>query len=96
MKELPKVFANKINKKIDNTQEIYISNKEIKKDNIGVDKKINDIFKSKNHVYKSRVVIRLNNKEITKDIVGIIGNKLLTLDNEMIDIKDIIDIKKTL
>ena len=94
--ELPKVYANKINKKIDNTQSIfYGSDREVKKmDFVSIEKKINDIFKSINHVYKSKVEITTYEGIIVKDIVGKTGNYLLTLDGEKININNILDIER--
>lgn len=95
MKTLPKVYANKIDKVINNTQDTFIGNKDIiTNDNMSIEKKINEIFASKNHIYKSRVKIKYKNNEVIKDIVGIRGNNLLTFDNEIININEIIDINK--
>ena len=94
--EKPKVFASPINKKINNSQELfYGSNKEDRvissKDII---KEINSIFSSSNHVYKSRVSITTSNDSFTCDIVGKTNSSLLTLDGKSIAIKDILEIKK--
>ena len=92
--ELPKVFANKINKEINNSQDVYssleINNTVVNEHNIS--KKINDIFSDLNFVYKKEVTIVTKEKKVIKTIVGINGNKLLTMDNENIDISTIIDI----
>jgi hypothetical protein len=94
--DLPKVFANKINKKLNNTQEIYYQDN-FKNNNIhdirSVNKKISDIFNSNNFVYKSNVKITTKDNIITKIIVGRKNNYLLTMDNEAININDIIDIE---
>ena len=97
--EKPRVFANPINKKINNSQELfYGSNDENRVDNNysinDILKKINNIFNSSNHVYKSRVLIKTKDKEITCDIVGKTGKNLLTLDGKTVRISDILDIKK--
>ena len=54
MKELPKMYQNKINKKIDSIQKVYSTFDEssrstlsnTKYSNISIDKKIDDIFKA--------------------------------------------------
>ena len=94
--EKPKVFANPINKKINNSQELfYGSNKEERNNNSkNIIKEINNIFSSSNHVYKSRVLIKTNSEEITCDVVGKTSSSLLTLDGKTIRINDILDIKK--
>ena len=97
--EKPKVFANPINKKLNNSQELFYSSnkqnfKEEKRNYNDISKKINNIFSSSNHVYKSRVLITTNSNDITCDIVGQTNSSLLTLDGQIIKISDILDIKK--
>lgn len=97
MKDLPKVFANKIKDDINNTQDLfYGSDRNIKKkrDDIGVVKKINNIFSSPNHVYKSRVKIILKDNEVEKIIVGKNNTHIITIDGELIKIIDIDDISR--
>ena len=97
MKELPKVFANKIKDDINNTQELFYGSDRniIKKNNdISIIKKINNIFASPNHVYKSRVKISLKDKDVEKVIVGKNNTNLITIDGELIKIIDIIDIER--
>ena len=107
-KKLPSVFQNKIDKKIDNNEHIYYSDnkkeeKEIKRKiktenkKLGVVKdnvrwKIKELFSSSNYIYKLDVVIKLKDKEIKKRIIGRNKNNLITIDNELISINDIIDI----
>lgn len=95
MTKLPNVFQNPITKKINNVQDLYRSKENTPNYNsIDINKKINEVFTSLNHVYKSRVKITLNNQEIETDIVGKTNLNLLTLDGKLIKIADIIDIKK--
>jgi len=96
MKDLPRVFANKISDDIKNTQELfYGSDRSIKKnDGISIVKKINNIFASRNHVYKSKVSITLKDKVVEKVIVGKNNTHLITIDGELIKIIDIEDIEK--
>lgn len=93
--ELPRVYANKIDKKLNNTQDVYYQDRgsNMVHDTRTVNKKIADIFNSINYVYKSNVKITMADKTITKTIVGRKNNYLLTMDNETIDINDIIDIE---
>ena len=80
----PKVFANPINKKIINSQEVFYEKKpDVRQDNYdsyNVLKKINDIFNSSHHVYKSKVSILTKDGEIVGDIIGKTENSLLTLE----------------
>lgn len=97
MKELPKVFENTIKKNIHNTQEVFYGNDRqqieiVNKDNIL--KKINQVFLSPNHVYKSKVKLNLKNGLKEKVIVGKTNKELITINGELIKIADIIDIEK--
>ncbi len=95
MKDLPKVYEGKVSSDVRNTQDLYYGNN-INKDsrsNISIVKKINNIFKSKDYVYKKRVTITLKDKVVEKTIVGKNNVNLITIDGELIRIVDIIDIK---
>ncbi len=96
MKDLPRVFANKIDTNINNDQELfYGSDRFVKKDDdISIVKKINNIFASSHHVYKSRVKITLKDKVVEKVIVGKTSADLITMDGERIKIIDILDIER--
>lgn len=93
--EKPRVYANPINKKIDNVQDLFRSDKDSRSINpVDVNKKINEIFASRNHVYKSKVRITLKDGVIEKEIVGKTNINLLTLDGDLIRITDIVDIER--
>lgn len=100
-KKLPKVFANKIDKNLANNEKIYYEKeepiKEIKekKENLNINQKINKIFGSSRYVYKADVDITTKTDKFTKRIIGRNRNELITMDNELINIKDIIDIEFT-
>jgi len=101
MKDLPKVFQNNVEKKFNNNNTVYYSSKDIKtfnskeenKDNKTVMQKINEIFSSPNYIYKANVEITLQDKKITKRIIGRNKDFIITMDNNLIPVKDIIDIK---
>lgn len=96
MKELPKVFQNSINKDFKNNDNVFYSSERSKEENIGarnVLQKINDIFSSPSYVYKANVEIVLKDKTINKRIIGRNKNYIITMDNELIPVTDIIDIK---
>ena len=97
MKDLPKVFHNKIDKNFNNNRCVFYSNNTYEEDR-SVDtrtvlQKINEIFSSPNYVYKANVEITLKDKKITKRIIGRNKNYIITMDNDLIPITDIIDIK---
>lgn len=103
-KKLPGVFANKISKTAThNTNVSYSSNKAEKEErSVAVDnkinlqnvnQKINSIFSSTKYVYKADVNIKLKDQIIKRRIVGRNSVHLITIDNELIPIGDIIDIE---
>ena len=100
MKDLPKVFHNKIDKKINNNESVfYSSNKKTNNGNDSADsrnviQKINSIFSSPNYVYKANVEITLKDKTITKRIIGRNKDYIITMDNNLIAISDIVDIRQ--
>lgn len=103
-KDLPKVFANSIDKKINNNESVYyeksdrqvIEKEEPKKsllsDSFNINQKINRIFGSSRYVYKADVDITLKNGKVSKKVIGRNKNELITMDNELIKIADILDI----
>lgn len=94
-KDLPRVFVNPINKEINNNLDIYYKGriKEVPK-NIDITKKINQIFASTSHVYKSKVRITTENDTFETTIVGKSGSDLLSLNGERIHINNIQNIEK--
>lgn len=95
-KDLPSVYANPINKEIRNNNDIYYGKKEeVRNSSKGnVYDKINQIFASVHHVYKSNVRIHTRNGEIKTTIVGKSGNFLLCLNGDKINMLDIVDIER--
>ena len=102
-KKLPKVFANKVDKKINNNETVYYDrgasneiieeNQPITNNNLfSVNQKINKIFGSSRYAYKADVDITLKEGKISKKVIGRNKNELITMDNELIKISDIIDI----
>lgn len=94
MDKLPRVFANPINKEINNVQSTYYEGERTSISPQNINRKINEIFAQKSHVYKSRVKITFKDHIVEKTIVGKTNINLLTIDGEMIKITDIIDIEK--
>ena len=95
MNKLPNVFASPINKKLNNYKDLYRSDRAVKSCNPkDINKKINEIFGSLNHVYKSRVRITMDDGIHEEEIVGKTNINLLTIDNKLIKITDILDIEK--
>ncbi|MBQ4583997.1 MAG: hypothetical protein IJA94_03830 [Bacilli bacterium] len=98
-KKLPKVFANHFNKKLNNTQEIFYGNVNISQSNRSfslneIIKKINNIFNSSDHIFKSIVLITTKDGEKEEVIIGKTANSILTMTGKTIRLNEIIDIKK--
>ncbi len=104
-KKLPKVFANKVDKNAGNNENVFYSDHEsITTDNgknierditlpkKNINQKLNDIFNSPSYIYKADVVIKLKDRTITKRIVGRNSTHLITMENELIPLSDIVDI----
>lgn len=103
-KKLPKVFANKIEGKAGNNEDVYCSfdNKEdrtaeapSKLKGKNVNQKLNEIFNSFSYIYKADVKLTLKDEVVTKRIVGRNATHLITIDNELIPLTDIVDIEKS-
>lgn len=95
-KKLPKVFQNNIGK-LKNNKSVFYSNKvepkeEIRKLEIDVNQKIMNIFSSTRYVYKALVVIKTKDATMEKTIIGKNNDSLITIENELIPIKDVKDI----
>ena len=99
-KKLPKVFANKIDKNLNNNETVYYDKNEVRneqKNNTNsvftVNQKINQIFSSARYVYKADVIITTKNGKMNKRIIGRNRNELITMDNEVINVNDILGIE---
>ncbi|MBR5662980.1 MAG: hypothetical protein IKX00_05010 [Bacilli bacterium] len=83
MNKLPKVFANPINKDIINEQKLYRSDRK-NSSTVSINE-IDNLLNSNRHIYRSKVKI---NGEV-KVIIKRVGDYLLAIDNEKINIHDI-------
>lgn len=100
-KDLPGLFANKINKSLSNNEKVSVTkNDDIEEISIekpkkfekDINEKIKEIFASPRYVYKVDTEITLKDKKVIKRIIGKNNNNLITIDNELIPIQDIVDI----
>lgn len=96
MSDKPRMYRGEVRKDINNNRSIYTSygdKFEIKTyDNSDVRKKINDIFNSNTFIYRTKVNIVMDNEILSKKVIGIYNNNLVTIDNEQIPINMIRDI----
>ena len=93
------MYKGNVRKEINNNRSIYASysdneNRIINYDVSDIRKKINDIFSSYDFIYRTKVNIVIDNKIVTKKIIGVYENNLVTIDNEYIPINIIKDIYK--
>ena len=98
MSDKPKMYRGEVKKEINNNKSIYASyndKKDIKVyDSSEVRKKINDIFNSSTFIYRTKVNIVIGDNVLTKKVIGVYNNNLVTIDNEQIPISMINDIYK--
>lgn len=108
-KKLPKVFANPQQKQFNNNEKVYYSKEEVRSDkresnlsdqissrNIeskNIYQKLNDIFSSERYVYKADVDIITKNGVMRTRVIGQNRTHVITMDNQLISIGDIEDIK---
>ena len=105
MNKLPKVFVNKTSNKNVNNEQVFYSNdvsgvNDVSKtldssnvvNNLLVQKKINDIFNSPNFVYKVNVILTLKDGKREETLIAKTNDGVLTIDNKVIRIKDILGI----
>ncbi|HPF82601.1 MAG TPA: hypothetical protein PLV83_00300 [Bacilli bacterium] len=98
--KLPKVYANKNVSNINNNKKVFYSDKnEIRNDTKpiykeNINSKINKLFKSTKYVYKINVEIETSNGKQIEKIIGKNSSNLITIDNKLIPISSIIDIKE--
>ncbi len=100
MKKIPEIFVNKINKKIDNNKEVFYSYKDTDEiieepkrlDEYTLQRKINELFRSNDFIYKKKFHIKTIKEEKDYIIISKSYDYLLTIDGAKIMIKDIIEI----
>lgn len=101
MTKRPKVFANKIDKMIKNNREVFDSSveefKKLKKDNmddnLNISDKITCLLNRDGYIFNVDVLIVTKDNEYKTHIASIVNNHIITLDNDIISIDDVIDIK---
>ena len=61
---------------------------------VDIEEKIRSLFNSPNYVYKIATIITLNDgRKLEKNIIGKTSGKLITIDEELIDIRNIRNIE---
>lgn len=91
--KLPEIFKKNIdNKNFNNINVSYIRNDiEYKKSKKDILKDINTLFKNNKYIFNVGVIIKTNDKIYDTKLIGRNDNSLLTFNDEVIFIKDIVD-----
>ncbi len=95
MKELPKIYKNKVEKDT-NLKTYYSSDGNEKQEKViispkrgGIEETLEEIFKSKAYTYTKKVMITVNGKTYPTRFISRNQNKILTIDNEIIEVSQI-------
>ena len=100
MKKLPKIYQTEFTKKTTNNKKACHVKTEFEKEMIKeqsinyITEKIDEIFKSIGHSYNIPLTIKTKTKEYTTSIIAKIKNNVITLENEIIPISEIIYIEE--
>ncbi len=95
MKDLPKVFANPIDKNIDNNRLFSygkLENDRNTRDEAKVNEKLNKLFQREGNIYAIDCIITYESHEEKYTIIGKTDNNLVTKSGKLIPIREIYDI----
>lgn len=96
MKKLPKIYQNKIDKNIFNNKEkCYVeTNKHIGESADEMDISLDEVFSGLGYSYNIPLIIKTIEKEYKTSLIAKTKKNIVTIDNEVIPINEIISIKK--
>lgn len=96
MKKLPKIYQNKIDKNIFNNKEkCYVeTNKHIGESADEMDISLDEVFSGLGYSYNIPLIIKTKEKEYKTSLIAKTKKNIVTIDNEVIPINEIISIKK--
>lgn len=98
LKDLPRVYQNKIDHDINNDQKSYASfstNNNFLNNKRNISKKdIDNILLSRNHIYGVNVKIKTKDGEYITKIISRKDNHVITIDNKKIFIDDITNLEE--
>lgn len=102
MKKLPKVFQNDFSKTINNNKKVcYLRNEALKEEITNtpvIENKqdiintLDEVFSGIGYAYNIPLEIKTSTKEYNTSLIAKTSNNIITLDNEIIPISDIISI----
>lgn len=102
MKNLPKVYKNEINKKINNNKKVCRLKKELPLDTSkdiselqknDIEITLSQIFNGIGYSYNIPVTIKTSTKTYETSLITKTKNNVITLDNDIISIQDIINLE---
>ena len=107
MKKLPSIFQNDLINPIKNNKKVYDSLKDkdmvikkeksiVKKNNnkiLTVKEKVKELIKGNNYIFNTEVILVFDDYEKKCNIAGVVNNHIITMNNEIIKIDDLKDIK---
>lgn len=104
MKKLPKIYRNTIDYEIKNNKDmVYVKSSDVEeKDSntrkgdttLSVEEKLSKIFNTSRHTFNIPVEIVTSSKTYSSKIAGKMKDCIITLDNDVIPINSIIDIRE--
>lgn len=102
MKKLPKIYQNEITKNINNNkkycyleEERSIPSEKVEKMNsISVKEELDNIFSGFGYSYNIPIIIKTSSKEYKTSLVSRTKNNVVTIENEIIPITEIISIER--
>lgn len=99
MKKLPKIYQTEINKKINNNKEsCYVQKQDAnikeKPSEQNIQNLLDEIFSGMGYSYNIPVVIKTKYKIYETSLIAKTKNNIITLENEVIPISEIISIQK--
>lgn len=98
MKKLPKIYQNEITKKINNNKTVCYLKEEPLDPYTGIPtilEKIEQVFSGYGYSYNIPVTIKTTSKTYNTSLIAKTGNNIITLDNDIIPISEIIDFQIT-
>ena len=106
MKKLPNIYRNPIDKKVRHNKSVFdslkdkpnLSQEEVSEINnsyndLTVKEKIQELINQNNYIFNTKVSLILANEEKVCKIAGVVNNHIITMNNEIIKIDSVKDIK---
>lgn len=96
MKKLPEIYKNNINKNINNNKKMCILknvNEEIKEKTVNIEEILSKIFNGIGYSYNIPILIETKNKKYETSLITKTKNNVVTIDNDIIPINEIVNIK---